>query len=75
MSAEIPNHTEEQKPAVAERHASPELRALEEAVLAVLERHDGFCMDEEADRLVLAGALAAALVDTLRGEAPTSQAS
>jgi hypothetical protein len=41
----------------------------------VLERHDGFCMDEEADRLVLAGALAAALVDTLRGEAPTSQAS
>jgi hypothetical protein len=39
----------------------PEFSAFEEAVLRVLEHHDGLCMDEESERFRLAGALAKSL--------------
>ncbi len=44
----------------------PEAEALETYLLALLERHDGLCLDNEPERLQLAAALAAAFMDAIR---------
>ena len=46
----------------------PEAETLETYLLAVLERHDGLCLDNEPERLQLAAALAAALMDAVRDD-------
>lgn len=42
----------------------PEAESLEIVLLAILERHDGLCLDNELERTRLAAALAAALLAT-----------
>jgi hypothetical protein len=46
--------------------AGSEAGPLETVLLAILERHDGLCLDNEPERLQLAVALAAAFMDTIR---------
>jgi hypothetical protein len=43
----------------------PETGPLKTYLLAVLERHDGLCLDNEPERLQLAAALAAAFMATI----------
>ena len=44
----------------------PEAESLETYLLAILERHDAFCLDNEPERLQLATALAAAFISAIR---------
>ena len=44
----------------------PEAESLETYLLAILERHDGLCLDNEPERLQLAIALAAAFISAIR---------
>lgn len=44
----------------------PEGKPIETFLLAILERHDGLCLDNEPERLRLAVALAAAFMDVIR---------
>lgn len=44
----------------------PEVEPLETFLLAILEHHDGLCLDNEPERLQLVAALAAALMDAIR---------
>lgn len=44
----------------------PEAEPLETFLLAILERHDGLCLDNEQERLQLVAALAAACMGTFR---------
>jgi hypothetical protein len=46
--------------------ALPEAKSLETFLLAILERHDGLCLDNEPERLQLAIALAAAFISAIR---------
>jgi hypothetical protein len=46
----------------------PETGPLKTYLLAVLERHDGVCLDNEPERLQLATALAAAFMDAIRDD-------
>lgn len=54
MPVEIPNPTSDHDP-----HQS---YCLEEFLRFILEQHDGFCLDNESERVQLAANLAAALV-------------
>ena len=54
MSAEILDH----QPA----HYNPEEQTLEELLLAILEQHDGLCLDNKQERTSLATVLATALM-------------
>lgn len=44
----------------------PEAGPLETFLLAILERHDGICLDNEPERLQLATALATAFISAIR---------
>lgn len=44
----------------------PEAESLETFLLAILERHDGLCLDNEPERAMLVFALAAAFMDAIR---------
>lgn len=44
----------------------PETGSLEMFLLAILERHDGLCLDNEPERLQLVAALAAAFISAIR---------
>ncbi len=58
MSAEVPTpHGEEDNPLLVLSRNSPVIHALKKTVLAVLEDHDGLCMDDEDDRQKLAADL------------------
>ena len=46
--------------------ALPEAETLETFLLAILERHNGLCLDNEPERLQLATALAAAFISAIR---------
>lgn len=47
--------------------AGSEADSLETFLLAILECHDGFCLDNESERVRLAAALAAALLTAGKG--------
>ena len=68
MTIEEQDHHEEEpaREAPAAERPVPEFSALEEAVLKVLEHHDGLCMDEESERFKLASALAKPLSKRLQ---------
>lgn len=57
MTAEVIDRTMTDPP--------PEAGALETFLLAILERHDGLCLDNEPERLQLAAALAATFMDAI----------
>ena len=62
MTAEAPSQTSGQK--------TPEVELLEQFLVAILEQHDGLCLDNETERADLATALAVALI-AAAGDGPT----